>query len=364
MKKTVKRPHWGKIILNSAVAIFVLLLVYFARDDIAKVGDMLGQINIWILLLLIPAQVFSYFCGGMTIFSYLRGRKQLEDIKMAEVTAMSLELNFMNHVFPSGGISGVTYMVWRLRKLGIAGGQATMAQMIRFLAIIVAFVTLLAVSLLVVTIDNKSDNWLVLVAAFVVSGVAFMIIFAAYVIGSKKRVVSFSHWLSRLSNKVVQKVTLGKVKKPVLPPEKSEKFFLEIYEDFLALKEQKKLLIKPIAWGFVFVIADVALFAVAFWALGVSFNPALLVIAYGAASVMGLVMVTPGGAGGYEAVMVMVLSAGGMATAGATSGVILARVILIFITLATGYVVYHRAMAKYGKPVMKQDIDILKVSED
>ncbi|MDR1197346.1 MAG: YbhN family protein [Candidatus Nomurabacteria bacterium] len=362
MEKVIKKRHWGKIILNSAVAVFVILLIYFARDDIAKVGEMLGQINIWVLLLLIPAQIFSYFSGGMTIFSYLKGRQQLKDIKMTEVTAMSLELNFMNHVFPSGGISGITYMVWRLKKLGIAGGQATMAQMIRFLAITVAFVVLLAVSLLAVTIDNKSDNWLVLVAAFVVSGVAFLIIFAAYVIGSKKRVISFSHWISRLSNKVVQKITLGKFKKSILPLEKSEKFFLEIYEDFLALKEQKKLLIKPIAWGFAFVIADVALFAVAFLALGVDFNPALLVIAYGAASVMGMIMITPGGAGGYEAVMVMVLAAGGMATAGATSGVILARVILIFITLATGYVVYHRAMAKYGKPVMKQNVDILNVS--
>jgi uncharacterized protein (TIRG00374 family) len=244
--------------------------------------------------------------------------------------------------------------------MGVKSGQATMAQLVRFLATMVAFVACLAVALLVVTIDNKSDNWLVLVSATAVTAIVFVVLFAAYLIGSEHRVVSFARWLSRLSNKFVQKITLGKRKKPVLPEDKTRKFFLEIYEDYCIMKQQKGLLIKPLLWGFVFILADVALFAVAFWALGTTFNPALLVIAYGAGALLGVIMITPGGAGGYEAAMVMILAAGGMDTADATSGVIITRVILILGTLATGYAVYHRAMAKFGKPKLEQKIDILE----
>jgi uncharacterized protein (TIRG00374 family) len=270
----------------------------------------------------------------------------------------------MNHVFPSGGISGVTYMVWRLGKLGVSRGQATMAQLIRFVVMAAAFVALLAVSLVVVTIDNRADNWLVLLSAVAVSAIVLMVMFAAYLIGSQKRLVSFAHWLSRAINHLVKKITFGKVQKPVLPAATAERFCLEMFEDYQVIKQEKNLLIKPLIWAFAFVILDVALFAVAFWALGTPFNPALLVMAYGAASLMGAVMITPGGAGGYEAVMVMVLAAGGMEASGATSGVIMTRVILILGTLATGYVVYHRAMQRFGKPKLDNNLDILKVDKD
>ena len=42
---------------------------------------------------------------------------------------------------------------------------------------------------------------------------------------------------------------------------------------------------------------------IGFWALGYSVNPAAIVIAYGIASIAGFIVITPGGAGAYEAIM-------------------------------------------------------------
>jgi Predicted integral membrane protein len=76
--------------------------------------------------------------------------------------------------------------------------------------------------------------------------------------------------------------------------------------------------------------------------------------------VVGIAMVTPGGAGGYDATMVMFLAAGGIAAADATSGVLMTRVVLILGTLVSGYIVYRRAMKKYGKPDFEKHNNILE----
>jgi uncharacterized protein (TIRG00374 family) len=363
MEKTIKKRHWGKLIFNTSVIVLVIVVIYFARQDIANAWALLGQVNIWILLLLIPVQLLSYYAGGMIFFTYLQGRGQLTKARTAEAASLALELNFMNHIFPSGGISGVTYMVWRLRKIGVSSGQATMAQIIRMVCILVSFVAMLVLALLFVTAENSANNWLVSLSTVAVTAIVFVVLFAAYLVGGERRIVSFTKWISKLSNKIVQKVTFGR-KKQVLTDQTAVKFALELYEDFLAIKEQKQLLIKPLIWSMVFTMADMALFAVTFLALGVPFSPALIVIAVGAASVVGAVMITPGGAGGYEAMMVMILTAGGMLAADATSGVVLTRVVLILGTLASGYVVYRRAMKKYGKPELDKKVDILDISND
>ena len=350
----VKKRRYWRWVLNGLVFLMVVLLIYFAWDDIVEAWWLLPSLNIWILLLLIPAQILSYFAGGMMFWTYLQGRGQLKQYKLQEAAKVALELNFLNHIFPSGGVSGVTYVIWRLGQLGVVKGQAIMSQAVRFLATLLAFLVLLVISVVMVTIENTADSWLIFMVAAAITAVAFLVLFASYLIGSENRLVSFSRWLAKLSNKFVQKISLGKIKKEVLPVDRVVHHVSELHKDYLALKADKKLLLKPLIWGFVFVLADVALFAVAFLALGAEFNPALLVIAYGAATVIGAVMVTPGGAGGYEAIMVMVLVAGGMATAMATSGVILARVILILGTLATGYVFYHLAMKKFGQPMTEE----------
>jgi uncharacterized membrane protein YbhN (UPF0104 family) len=346
----MRKAAWVKLIVNIVTFILVAVVLYFAWPEIVTAWGLLGQVNIWILLLLIPIQIFSYFANGMIVFSYLHGRKQLHDLQLKYVARITLELNFVNHIIPSGGVSGMTYMIWRLRQLGIAGGQATMAQLVRMLSVAVIFITFLAIALIAVTAENTTDSWVVTLSAVGTTAVIAVILFMAYLIGSKQRMTSFARWISWLSNKFVQKITLGKVKKDVVDSNRLKKFFIDIHRDYTVLRSEKQLLLKPLLWALLFVAAELALFATAFWALGTEFNPAVLVIAYGAASIVGGLMVTPGGTGGYELMMITVLTAGGMIAAEASAGVILARVILVLGTLATGYVVYHQAVNRFGSP--------------
>jgi len=84
-------------------------------------------------------------------------------------------------------------------------------------------------------------------------------------------------------------------------------------------------------------------------ALGTIVNPAAILLAIGVAAVVGAFMITPGGAGGYEAMMVLMLTGSGIKGATVIAGVLLARVILILLTIGSGYLFYHLALRKYGK---------------
>ncbi|MFI5212368.1 MAG: YbhN family protein, partial [Candidatus Saccharimonadales bacterium] len=164
----------------------------------------------------------------------------------------------------------------------------------------------------------------------------------------QNRMRTFAGWLARTVNKIVRKITFGR-KQSVLTKAKVEGYFADIHEDYVALRRDKRVLIKPFLWGLLFNAADVGLFMITFWALGVPTNPAPILIAYGVASVAGFFVVTPGGAGAYEAIMVGFLAIAGLSQGTAIAGIVLTRVILLLGTIGMGYLFYQHAILKYGK---------------
>lgn len=334
--------------LSAITLIFIIVIIYFSRHELLQAWELLGQVNIWILLLLIPGQILVYYAGGEVIFSYLRAKDSIGHIAPATLARMSLEMNFVNHVLPSGGVSGISYMTWRLGKFGVTPGRATMSQVVRFAVVFAALIVLIALSVIMITIDGNINRWMILMSSGLVSIMLGAILGGIYLISSHKRVTSFSDWMVAKVNKIVRKVTFGR-KKTVLHRKRVYDFFDEMHKDYLALKADKRILIKPFMWGVLFTLADVSLFLITFWALGVPVNPAPVLIAYGVAALAGFFVVTPGGAGAYEAIMVAFLAVAGLGQSVAIAGIVLTRVILLLGTIILGYVFYQMALVKYGK---------------
>lgn len=280
------------------------------------------------------------------MFSYLKQTNALK-AGSAEMAKMALELNFVNHILPSGGVSGASYMTWRLKHLGISAGRATLAQVVRFGATFGAFLVLLLIATLLITLDGQINRLTLLVTSLLVSGIIFGLVVLIYVIDSRHRLIVFSWKLTVLVNKLGQK--LLRRRKPILITDNVAKFFGELHEDYSILKKEPRLLIRPFLWGLLFNIAEVAMFSVTFWALGTPVNPAPLLIAYGLATLAGFFFVTPGGVGGYEAIMIFFLATAGIPSGATFAAVILTRTLLILTTIVTGFAFYQLALGKYGK---------------
>lgn len=344
--------------LNVVTMILVVVVLWLARADLVEAYHLLGQVNIWILLLIIPVQFASYYASTEIFFTYLQARGQLKSISPVKGTLIALEFNFVNHVFPSAGVSGASYMVWRLGKLGVSAGQAAMSQLINFVVLGGTFMAMMVVALLLAVVEDRAANWIVFATTVTVVALVIGIVLGSYLLDKRERLMSFARWLTHKVNWLTAKITLGRHTE-VLDIKAVEHFFADFYSDFRAIKQNKKLLKKPILWGFASNILDVLLIAVAFWALGCPVDLPILLISFGAASIASFVTVTPGGVGAYEAVMITVLVSGGLDGGAASAGVLLARVILVVGTIACGVFAYQWALRRYGKPDL-DGVDIHK----
>lgn len=324
------------------------VVVYFGWPEIVHAWQILDTVNLWVLSLLIPVQLFSYWAVGRAIFSYLRSKGDLKGVNSWAISRMALELNFVNHILPSGGAAGFSYLGWVLGKYDVSAGRAAMAQIIRYVMMFSSFVAMLCLAVVVLTLDNNINRVALLTSGALVVGAVSATIFAAYLFGGKSRLVKFAIWLTDFVNKVVSKITRGK-KTNILRLEKVEKLFEELHDDYLEIRRDRKLLNKPFMWSVTANIADVMMLMVAFIALGVWINPATLFVAFGMAGILGFLSSSPGGAGVYEAIMVTFLVSSGIPIDIAIAGTILARVALLLGTLISGYVFYQLTINKYGK---------------
>lgn len=335
-------------IISIITLAFLILVIFFSRHEIAHAWHILRHLNGWVLLLLIPAQLVVYFAAGEMIFSYLRAKGDIKEASPFELIRMAWELNFVNHLFPSGGLSGISYMGWRLGKFGVPASRATMSQAVRYVASFAAYLTILLIAVVLITLDGRVSRLIIIFSSALAAIIIFVIVFGVYVISSARRLRLFARWLSYAINFVVYQISFHH-KKHVVNMGVIEGFFRDFHNDYLELAQDKRILIKPYLWGLVYNLMDISLFVIGFLALGHVIDPAALAIAYGIASFAGFILITPGGAGGYEALMISFLSSAGTPQAVAIAGVLITRVILLLGTIVTGYIFYQLTLLKYGK---------------
>lgn len=334
-----------------SVVTFVLigLLLIGAWSEIKHAWELLGRVNLWILSLMIPLLALNYYASSESFMSYLRQKGSIGDISPLTQIRIALEFNFVNHALPSGGASGVSYATWRLSRLGVPVGRAAMAQVVRIATGFAAFFVLLAVSVLLITIDGGVNRWIILISAALTGLMVTAAAVGWYFLSKDSRMHRAAVWLARNINRVARWVTRNP-SRTIVRSATLEAYMQEVHEDYVDLKREKRRLRRPFLWNIVFILVEVAIFVTAFWAFGHLVNPAPVLIAFGLGTIAGMVVLTPGGSGAYEALMVSFLAIAGLSGGVAIAGVLLARMIILLVILVPGYVLYQQAIIRYGKP--------------
>ena len=334
--------------VNLITFILLVIAVFFGRHQIVQAWGLLGHVNLWIFALLLPIQFFSYYAVGEVMFSYLRSKGNLKTMSRWKMSRIALELNFINHIIPVPSVAGFTYLGWVLNRYGVTAGRATMAQIIRFVMMFTSFAILILFSIFIIMYDGRVDRTTIAIStAFFIAamgGTAMLV----YMIDNRQRLVSISAWVTRSINKITSIMTFGK-KKQVLHLPQVEKFFIELHQDYVEIRNDKKILIRPLMWAVINNILDVSLIFITFLALGVLVNPATLFIAFGFSAFAAIFAATPGGTGIYEAIMIAFLVSAGVPAGAAIAGTLLARVTLFASTILFGYIFYQLTINKYGK---------------
>lgn len=343
MKQYLKR-NW-KLVLNVTTFVLLGVAIFLVRDDIARALRDMGRINAIALILVLPLQVQNYAAYAHLYQEFLKILGSKQPLKL--MYKVSLELNFVNHVFPSGGVSGFSYFAARLKPFGVSTAQSTLTQTMRFVLTFASFVILLFIGLFLLALGGSASNMIILITCSLAFSTAFMIIIGAYVVSSKARIKTFTKALTKAANKALHMV------RPDHPEtinlKRVESVGNEMHSNYNILKEKLPELRTPFFYSMVANITELATIYVVYIAYGQFVNPGAVIIAYALANFAGLIAVLPGGIGVYEGLMAGVMVSAGVPAGLAISVTVMYRVLTLAIGLPIGYFFYHKAMATLGK---------------
>ncbi|MBP5647676.1 flippase-like domain-containing protein [Candidatus Saccharibacteria bacterium] len=339
-----KKKGWFsfRTILLILTAMLVGYVVYQNWADILDTFDHLQDTNVFILLLLIPEQLFMYFACGQIFFSYLKHRKNVAKFSDSDVLSISTELNFVNHVVPAGGIGGLAFLTYRLSPFGVSAGQASflyifryaITTVINYMQALIAILVLLALGLI-----PLEAQWIIPVSLLMNAGVFVFLSVVIYIAISQKRIEFFSKTISRVLNTIVKVITFG-YKKWILRYDKVSNYFTDIHESVIIARDNKKLLKKPALWGLIYSFCEIG----TYWIVAISLGRPELLPYIMVGEAIGSVFdgIVPYGL--YELGMAGVMIALGVDFPTATIVTVMTRVVTLVFTILSGSVPYYKAI--------------------
>ncbi len=344
----VKRSNRWRSILTWFTLLALVALVYFLREQIAETISNLGRVNIYILVFIIFWQILNYH-------AYAKLYQGLFDILGTKINykpmyKVAIELNFVNHVFPSAGVSGFSYFGLRMKQLGATAAQATLVQTMRFITIFISFQALLLFGLLALAVNGKASNLTILVASSLGTLLVVGTLLIIYIVGDRKRIDAFFTNATKAINKLIH----------LLRPHHPEtiniasvrQLFLEFHENYEILKKNYKKLTWPLFYSLMASATEIATIYTVYAAFSEYVNVGAVIIAYAVANFAGLISVLPGGIGVYEGLMTAVLATVGVPPSTSLPVTVMYRVLSAAVQLPPGYYLYQKALRKKDKPLV------------
>lgn len=334
-----ERSKWKRILTGITLTALVAL-IYFSRDQILETIANLGKVHASFLLLILVWK-FLAFHGYTAMYQDLF-RILYKKLRYWPMFKVSLELNFVNNVFPSGGLTGFSYFSLKMQQFGVSAGKSTLVQMMRFVTTFVSFQLLIFVALLTLAIFGSVSNLMILVASFLGTMLLVGTLLIVYIVGSRRRIDNFFTFITKVLNRIIQ---LVRPRHPeTINIANARSMFFELHQNYLTLKKEYKSLLRPMGWATLANIGEVAALYSVFLAFGEPVNPGAVIIAYAVANFAGLISVLPGGIGIYEGMMIGVLAAAGVSPAISIPAVVMYRILTMLLQLPIGYYFYHKTI--------------------
>lgn len=334
----VKR-NW-KLLVNIATILALVILVYAIRHQLVDTLSNLHKVNYWVLFLILPLEALGYH-AQTKMYQSLFGAVDTK-LSYKALLKASLELNFVNHVFPSGGVSGISYFGLRMKSLGARGAQATLVQTMKLVLTFLSFELVLFAGMFILAVHGKASNFMMFIGTMLAMLVLVGTGLFVYIIGSRLRINRFFTWLTRLLNRLIQVV---RPKHPeTINIERAHQAFDEFHDSYLLIAKKRSQLKAPFWWGLVYNLTEVLVIYVVYIAFGEWVNLGAIILAYAVANFAGLVSVLPGGVGIYEGLMTAILAAAGIRPGLSLPVTVMYRVLNTLIQVPPGYYLYHRAL--------------------
>lgn len=308
-------------VISFLVLVVAIIMVLGWQQSLDEALEHIKSANVWILLLLIPNIVAMYYAVGKIWHPYLKRR---HSISAGELASIQYELNFVNTVVPVFALSGLIYATERLREYGVKPGVVGGLYLYRYIVSIATNWVGIIGSAIILLCSGKMHNMSIvpLVITTIIICAALLALVAILLL-----VTNRIHVRSQRINSYLR----------------------ELRGAFMMAKSDKKALISSWIWGMIYTILEDTPFLVVALAMG---HPELflqMVVAAAAGIIVGVLIPTPGGIGGFDGAMIYLLGGLGTSIALASAIVLTTRVLVLVGTTITGYPFWQRGMLKIGR---------------
>jgi hypothetical protein len=341
-EKSFLGRRW-KLIVNLITLTALAVLVYVVRDDLINTFRNLKHVHGWALMLIIPVEAVNYHAQTrlyQRLFAIV-GNK----LSYKYLLKTSLELNFVNHVFPSGGVTGMSYFTLRLRQgKELSSGKATLIHIMKIALYILAFELILIFGVFCLAVMGRVNGLVILVSSSLATLLLVGTAGFAYIVGSKQRIDSFFTAMTRALNRLIQVI------RPKYPETinigKARRVFNDFHESYQVIKSNYRRLKMPFLYALLADTTEVLAVYVVFIAFGEWVNIGAVILAYAIANFAGLISVMPGGVGIYEALMTATLASTGIPAGVSLPVIVMYRVVNTLIQIPPGYYLYQKALRR------------------
>lgn len=333
------RRRW-KLIVNFLTIAALLIFVYAIRHQLGQTFQNLAKVNAWALLLIIPIEYLNYDAQArlyQSLFKLVGNR-----LSYRSLYETSLELNFINNVFPSGGVTGISYFGVRMRNNNITGAKATVVQLLKMVLLFLSFEIFIVLGVFFLAVEGHMNNIILLVAGSLTTLMIVGTAGFAFIIGSKKRIAGFFTFLTKQLNKIIHIV---RPKHPeTINIARIRGTFEDLHDNYQLISSDVRALKWPFIWALLANLWELLAVYVVYIAFGHFVNIGAVILAYAVANFAGLVSVLPGGIGVYEGLMTVVLAATGVPSKLSLPVTVMYRVVNSLVQLPPGYYYYHRTL--------------------
>lgn len=329
---------WRRFLLYAGLVAFAaVIILHFGQ--FSELVRLLRQARWYVLTFVLLAQAFSYYCNAKYYQSFLKIFNYRVPVK--KLYQAALVINFVNQIFPSGGISGVSFLTRALHEEEVPTGKATLAQLARYIFTYLSFLVVLVIGFLLLflggNVSHVASRVTLLLILFIIIGSLLLIV----IVGERHRVEKLAGFMVRAVNRL-GRLWMGRRRKAITQ-DQQKRFFDEFYHGYHTVLAEHGHWWRPLFWALGGNLAEVGTVYVVYVAFaGHLTNPGIVIAAYTLANLLSLVSFFSSGLGIYEATMIATFVTLGVPSLLAISVTVVYRALNLLIFLPFGFYFYRQ----------------------
>lgn len=304
------------------------VMLYFIGID--EVIEALKLSNLWLVLLAIVIQIFTYFL--YTWRWNIINKTADMDLGIKKSLPMVLVSLAVNNITPSGRGGGEPVRAYLLAKEGHFKFEDTFATVIAdraldtFPFVILAILTIIGI-IFTFSLDIKLIAFLVIMVTLITAAVILLI----YVCINEAFGVKLTSWIIKIVRRLYKKFNEG-----------TEQRIIEAVKVFQArmnaLLRDRTILYHALPLSFVIWIFEILRVYVVFLAFGANVSPIIIGEVFILASFVGMIPLLPGGLGAVDGIMILFYATAGITASISAAATVVERLISFWMTTFVGLI--------------------------